>query len=57
MIHRPWGGHVKGFNRFLSGVLVASWVMTSIVFAIAYGLCLGTAEAVTPHDHNTTRSV
>ncbi len=48
---------MKGLGRFLSGVLLASWVMTSIVFAIAYGLCLGTAEAVTPHDHNTARTV
>ena len=48
---------MKGFSRFLSGVFVATWVMTSIVVAIAYGLCLGTAEAVTHHDHNPTRSV
>jgi len=47
---------VKGFARCLSGFVVASWVMTLVVAAIAYGLCLGTAEAVTPHDQNT-RSV
>jgi hypothetical protein len=33
--------------------MIAAWVMTSVVIAIAYGLCLGTAEAVAPHDHNT----
>jgi hypothetical protein len=48
---------VKGFSRILSGVLVAAWVMTSIVVAIAYGLCLGTAEAVAPHGHDAARSV
>jgi hypothetical protein len=32
--------------------LVALWVMTNVVVAIAYALCLGTAEAVVPHDHN-----
>jgi hypothetical protein len=47
---------VKGFTRCLSGFVIATWVMTSIVLAIAYGLCLGTAEAVTPHDHDATRS-
>ena len=41
-------------RRCLSGVFIAGWVMTSIVFVIAYGLCLGTAEAVTPHGHNAT---
>ena len=44
---------MKGFTRCLSGIVIASWVMTLVVVAIAYGLCLGTAEAVTPHDHNT----
>jgi hypothetical protein len=48
---------VKGFSRYLSGFLVGTWVMASIVVAIAYGLCLGTAEAVAPHDHDTARSV
>jgi hypothetical protein len=47
---------VKGFTRYLSGFVLATWVMTSIVLAIAYGLCLGTAEAVAPQDHNATRS-
>jgi hypothetical protein len=44
---------VKGFTRCLSGFVVASWVMTLVVAAIAYALCLGTAEAVTPHGHDT----
>jgi hypothetical protein len=34
--------------------MVAIWVMTSVVVAIAYGLCLGTAEAVSPHGQDTT---
>jgi hypothetical protein len=29
--------------------------MASVVVAIAYGLCLGTAEAVTPHGQDTTQ--
>ena len=37
--------------------VMAVWVMASVVVAIAYGLCLGTAEAtaeaVTPHGHDT----
>jgi len=48
---------VKGFTRFLSSVVIATWVMTLVVGAIAYTLCLGAAEAVTPHDHKPTRSV
>ena len=48
---------MKSFTRILSGFVIASWVMTLVVGAIAYGLCLGTAEAVTPHDHKPTRSV
>jgi hypothetical protein len=48
---------VKGISRILSGFLVASWVMTLVVVAIAYGLCLGTAEAVVPHGHDAGRSV
>lgn len=48
------GGQMKHVIRCVSGLVVAAWVMTSIMVAIAFGLCLGTAEAVTPHDHNTT---
>jgi hypothetical protein len=48
---------VNGVTRSVSGICVAAWVMTSIVVAIAYMLCLGTAEAVTPHPHSPTRSV
>jgi hypothetical protein len=43
---------VKGFTRSASGIFVAAWVMASIVIAIAYVLCLGTAEAVTSHADN-----
>ncbi|HVT51829.1 MAG TPA: hypothetical protein VHE77_09690 [Dongiaceae bacterium] len=48
---------MKGLARLLSSFVIATWVMTLVVGAIAYALCLGTAEAVTPHDHNPTRSV
>jgi len=34
--------------------LVAFWVMANVVVAIAYALCLGTAEAVAPHGQDTT---
>jgi hypothetical protein len=36
--------------------LVAIWVMASVVVAIAYGLCMGTAEAVSPHGQDTART-
>ena len=39
----------------LPGFLVAAWVMTSVVVAIAYALCLGTAEAAVPQNHNTAQ--
>ena len=45
---------MKGLTRCLSGFVVATWVMSLVVVAIAYGLCLGTAEAVTPHGQDTT---
>ena len=45
---------MKRFTRLLSGFVIATWVMTLVVAAIAYALCLGTAEAVTPHGHDTT---
>ncbi len=45
------------FTRCLSGFVLATWVMTLVIGAIAYALCLGTAEAITPHDHGPTRSV
>ena len=48
---------MRGFTRSLSGFVIATWVMTLVVAAIAYGLCLGTAEAVTPHGHDTRASV
>ena len=39
----------------LPGFIVALWVMSSVVVAIAYALCLGTAEAAAPQNHNTTQ--
>ena len=48
---------MKSFTRLLSGLVIATWVVTLVVGAIAYTLCLGAAEAVTPHDHKPTRSV
>jgi len=48
---------VKRFTRLLSGFVIATWVMALVVGAIAYTICLGAAEAVTPHDHKPTRSV
>ncbi|HVY98406.1 MAG TPA: hypothetical protein VHA35_02815 [Dongiaceae bacterium] len=47
---------MKRFARSVSGVFVAAWVMTAIVVAIAYVLCLGTAEAVAPHPQAPTRT-
>ena len=42
------------FRLHLPPFLMAIWVMTSVVVAIAYGLCMGTAEAVSPHGQDTT---
>ena len=47
---------MRGFKLHCPHFVVAAWVMTSVVVAIAYALCLGTAEAVTPHDHGQTRT-
>jgi len=44
---------VTRFRLHLPPFVLAVWVMASVVVAIAYGLCLGTAEAVTPHGHDT----
>jgi hypothetical protein len=46
---------VRGFKLALPRFMIAAWVMTSVVVAIAYALCLGTAEAVVPHGHDTTQ--
>jgi hypothetical protein len=35
--------------------LIAAWVMTAVAVAIAYGLCLGTAQAVIPHGPDHTQ--
>jgi hypothetical protein len=45
---------MRGFNLALPRFMIAAWVMTSVVVAIAYGLCLGTAEAVAPHGKDHT---
>jgi hypothetical protein len=45
---------VRGFSLRMPRFVIAAWVMTSVVVAIAYALCLGTAEAVVPHGHDTT---
>ncbi|MDQ7248656.1 hypothetical protein [Dongia sedimenti] len=49
---------MRGFKLALPlpRFMIAAWVMTSVVVAIAYGLCLGTAEAVTPHGTDTHRA-
>ena len=46
---------MRGFKLHLPRFVVAAWVMTSVVIAIAYALCLGTIEAAAPHDHNTAQ--
>jgi hypothetical protein len=46
---------VRGFKPALPRFMIAAWVMTSVVIAIAYALCLGTAEAVAPHGHDTAQ--
>lgn len=45
---------MRGFRLAMPRFMIAAWVMTSVVVAIAYGLCLGTAQAVIPHgpDHS-----
>jgi hypothetical protein len=42
---------MKRFRLHLPGFLVAAWVMASVTIAIAYALCLGTAEAAVPPPH------
>jgi hypothetical protein len=43
---------MRRFAFRLPGFVTATWVMTLVVFAIVYGLCLGTAEAALPHHPN-----
>jgi hypothetical protein len=45
---------MRGFRLAMPRFMIAAWVMTSVVVAIAYTLCLGTAQAVIPHgpDHS-----
>jgi hypothetical protein len=47
---------VRAFKLRMPRFMTAAWVMTSVVVAIAYALCLGTAEAVTPHGQDTHRT-
>lgn len=44
---------MRVFKLKMPRFMIAAWVMTSVVVAIAYALCLGTAEAVVPHSHDT----
>jgi hypothetical protein len=37
--------------RGLANIAIAAWVMTVMVMAVGYGLCLGAAEAVTAPGH------
>ena len=46
---------MRGFRLQLPRFMIAAWVMTSVVVAIAYALCLGTAEAVVPHGPDHTQ--
>ena len=46
---------MRSLKRHLSDIAIAAWVMTLVFAAIAYGLCLGTAEAVTPHDQDAAQ--
>lgn len=41
---------MRGFKLRMPRFMIAAWVMTAVVVAIAYALCLGTAQAVMPHD-------
>jgi hypothetical protein len=47
---------MKAFRLALPRFLIAAWVMTAVVVAIAYGLCLGTAQAFVPHGQDTHRT-
>jgi hypothetical protein len=49
----PLEGHVISLKNHLPSFLVATWVMSSVVIAIAYALFRGTAEAVAPHSAKT----
>jgi hypothetical protein len=44
---------VISLKNHLPSFLVATWVMSSVVIAIAYALFRGTAEAVAPHSAKT----
>ena len=45
---------MKVFKQALPRFVIAAWVMTAVVVAIGYGLCLGTVAAFGPPDHNPT---
>ena len=46
---------VVSLKNHLPGFVMAAWVMSSIVIAIAYALFRGTAEAVAPHGEKTAQ--
>lgn len=46
---------MRGFKLAMPRFMIAAWVMTSVVVAIAYTLCLGTAQAVIPHGPDHTQ--
>jgi hypothetical protein len=43
------------FRLHLPPFVVAVWVMAAVVVAIAYALCLGTAQAAAPHGQDTPK--
>jgi len=46
---------MRSFKPALPRFMIAAWVMTAVVVAIAYGLCLGTAQAIAPHGPDHTQ--
>jgi len=48
-------GRVVSLKNHLPSFIVATWIIGSIVIAIAYALCRGTAEAVAPHGGKTAQ--
>jgi multidrug transporter EmrE-like cation transporter len=46
---------VASLKNHLPSFVVATWVMASIVIAIAYALFRGTAEAVAPQSADSAR--
>ena len=46
---------MRSLKRHVSSIAIAAWVITLVFAAIAYELCLGTAEAVSPHGQDTAQ--